>query len=198
MRSMISAFLNEGRISTVRVFVFCFIIYSVITLYQRYLIEHDLDTVFLLLNNWLVFTLTIALFSFPLDYISFWITKSLFFDRSPKFPMTFAFILIDFVCTTVLFLPVIYIINSFISPLPSVFDFNPENVILWYIIFPSIAVSVVLLVLQIVVVVSGTMMRIVFLLSKLNQVFAMNSRIHDLPFSFLTVVFGLVFFFVLG
>ncbi len=130
--------------------------------------------------------------SWPMDCWSLKVTNFLFVENTPNFPKSAGYIFVDVFLS---FIPV-YIMAA-IAIYGSTYardSFTEETIqiVFGYSAIASFLTSSLISLIQVIVLLIGSLSRFTLTITKINQVLAMNSRVHDYPLTFIGFVTGLI------
>jgi hypothetical protein len=216
MRSLLAPFLRQGRVSLIRVLIysilFSFCVLSVLS-YWTWGLFSNIDQAYPTPFDWAhdeisrgnagdVISVWIDLFfkavqfgcaTVWLDYISVWFSKKLFLDRSPKYPRSAFYFLIDVLVScglgVVLFL-ILWLVSKAVDL--NAFGLDWISALIGIAAFFATASALLWSALQLMMFVVGTTLRSILLVTKMNDVVSDNSLVFNYPFGYMFCLVGVM------
>lgn len=140
--------------------------------------------------------LLLPILTLPIDYFSVWITKKIFWQKRIKLYYVFPKILLDIAISLMPILVAGFGIFLAVVVQKSSMSTYFNTIIGYYLIAALIQLpsSVLINLLQISILIVGLFSRVLLVLTKLNSYTVIFSRLHEVPFSFIGLIVGLLLF----
>ena len=199
IRSLMSPFISDGKLNTGAIFNYSVIVtfFAGLILFSTFDLIPDVDEfryprfVFILLAAAMM-SILVSIGSLPFDMLSMRITKLLFLDRSPKFPFTIIWICVDFLLSTAAFYGAALLVVFIWKKFPQ--EGTEPITMLVVFLYASALTAGLVSVLQFLIVVASFVLRATLIVTRLNNILAMNSNAHNFPLTFLGLAMGLILY----
>ncbi len=188
---LLSVFMREDRLSVRKVLIYSLLSSLVVCIaFAVYLNGLEGDVAMNLFGVAVVSSLMLGLMSAPFDYASLWITKRIFLEMRPEFPMTIPAILADIILSCIPYLFGLAAWVLFTRGGIEIFFIGQLFELAWVGIGVSIFNSILISIVQIVILVFASAVRLLMLLASLSGALAVRSQLLRMPFAFIALIFG--------
>ena len=198
--ALLSLFFKDGKLRYVRFIVLFFIANELIGAFfygifsevipEMVLREDMLDNGAVPLKN-SIYIIT-ANISLIFDYLSLILTKRIFLDRKVYFPMSAFWIFVDLFFSSGIYWIAAYIVLTASSQLASGWLLPTSQLFAISLATSALSASLISL-LQVFVLIFGSLLRLIMIITRINRIFALHSNAIILPFTSIGIFFTILF-----
>jgi hypothetical protein len=190
IRALMEPFLREGKLLPRRILVLSFTVCTVMLVFSFFLAELTIG----LWQRVILYVTAIpvlALLCWPFDVFSLYVTRRMFIDRAPMFPMTVLWVICDLIVSIAPVLAGFVAIGVYL-------DFDLADVRSAALLIPLIAfyvngvTSTIITILQVLTLAFGTFLRVILSVFRLFGFLADPAKLAEFPFTAIGLLTGVM------